>query len=119
MYDLRFGKAYSAAENFSSLLTIILLTFSIVFPLFIACFYLINFKPLLKPIQLEPGETIQEKSAVLTKIYGSVDAYNSMFHSKIQHKVFIEKYGGWTRSLNIFRLGHKKVVLIPLADLIH
>jgi hypothetical protein len=119
MYDLRFGKVYSATENFSSLLSIILLSFSIAFPLFIACFNLINFKPLLKPIQLEPGVTIEEKSAVMRKRYGSVDAYNSMFHTKIQRKVFIEKYGEWTRSLNIFRLGHKKAVLIPLADLIH
>jgi hypothetical protein len=56
MHDLRFGKTYSALENFSSLLSIILLTFSIAFPLFIVCFYLINFKPLLKPIKLKPGE---------------------------------------------------------------
>jgi hypothetical protein len=83
MHDLRFGKAYSAAENFSSLLAIILLTFSIVFPLFILCFYLINFKPLLKPIKVGLEESLEEKSAKMLKKYGSVDAYNSLFHTKL------------------------------------
>ena len=42
-----------------------------------------------------------------------------MFHTKLQHKMFVEKYGEWLLTLNTFRLGHKKVLLVPLSDLLH
>ena len=58
--DIRFGKEYTASENFSSVLAILLTTFSIGYPLFIAIFYFINLKPLLKPLKLTLGQISEQ-----------------------------------------------------------
>jgi hypothetical protein len=52
MFELRFGKNYQDSENFSSVLAIFLTVFSVTYPLFIAIFYLKNYKPLLRTIKI-------------------------------------------------------------------
>ena len=58
LYDLRFGKKYSASQNFSSVLAILLTTFSVGYPLIVGLFYFINFKPIIRSFELAPGQTV-------------------------------------------------------------
>jgi hypothetical protein len=53
----------------------------------------------------------------LIKEFGSLENYYSKFHTKLQNKVFMLKYGGLLRDLNTYRL-KKRTVLVPLADLL-
>jgi hypothetical protein len=52
IFELRFGKNYQGPENFSSVLAILFTVFSVTYPLFIAIFYLRNYKPLLRTIKI-------------------------------------------------------------------
>ena len=71
IYDIRFGYQFTATENFSTLLGIILGIFSVVFPVLLAVIYKKGYKPLRNNNHNDSKILLIDK-----KKYGSLKNYN-------------------------------------------
>lgn len=78
LWDLRFGLVYSATENFSSILGILLFVFSITFPILVAVAQLRHIKKLnkeFKPGALHAQQTEEQYILEIIDKYGTYDNY--------------------------------------------
>ena len=78
LWDLRFGLIYSATENFSSILGILLFVFSITFPILVAVTQLRHIKRLkegFKPGALHSQKTEEQYILEIVNKYGTYENY--------------------------------------------
>ncbi len=86
--NLRFGGEYTDSENFSSLLTVILCFYSVVYPVFIVIFYIKTDKPIMPPIELEEVEIFEINSVIFVEKYGSIKNYLAQYQTPNQRRDF-------------------------------
>lgn len=123
--SMRFGSTFSSTENFCSLIAVLGMVLSIVFPLFIIMIYSKKLqwvdptKERSKKIQLlkiDHQGTLSEQGRIFDLI---TDEHLQMRLLKTeQHKKFCDSYGTLIEGLRVERLGIRLTVMTPIIDLL-
>lgn len=110
--DIRLGLEYTDTERFSSLLGIVLLIFSLIFP-FIVCGTLIkNFRPIMPALDFMTLEEYKKN--------GTLESWKLKHHTPKQREEYFERYGSLLADfrLDSQTIGIYKVVTYKFLQLL-
>lgn len=122
--DLRFGRSYTATENFCSLLSCIGMTFSLVFPVMILSLYM-HYLRYVNP-NLQRNEKINEllkayKGKTHALFFQTICEKNALQAALLEterHKAFMDTFGLLIKGLKIKHQHSYVVVMTPISILL-
>jgi len=116
VYFPRLGPEYTAAENFFTVLGILILIVNCLFPLAIALLYIVKLKST-KPLpDLTPG--LSDKDLEITYHTTDLDYIKTQIYKESDHKQFMEKYGILLEEVNQKKLGKTLSILTVLFTIL-